>query len=130
MRDLQEWIKQELTVDVNQELSKHKENVKRLLRLTPSGEIILVHGNLSAKQKILLYFIGKVYSKIANFSKDASASNKELAESLGLPEGTVKSALFSLRKEGFLIPIGAGTHQIKIERIGSALDTYFGELEK
>lgn len=88
---------------------------------------MLTQGDLTAKQKILLYFVGKVYSKIAKFSNEASVSNKELMEALGLPEGTVKTSLFALRKEGFLIPKEPGVHQMKIARMGIAFDKYFGE---
>jgi hypothetical protein len=130
LSNLEKWIREELTVDVESELSKYKEKMKAFVRLTPSGEVMLTQSNLTAKQKILLYLIGKVYSNIAKFSREASASNKELGEVLGLPEGTIKTSLFALRNEGLLIPQETGVHQIKIERIGTAFSNYFGESEK
>ena len=130
MSDLQSWIKKELTVDIEDELAKYKDRVKDFIRLTPSGEVILTRGNLTAKQKILLYSIGKVYSKIAQFSNEASVSNRELTEVLNLPEGTVKTSLFALRKEGFLIPQEPGVHKMKIARMGTAFERYFSEPEE
>jgi hypothetical protein len=127
MSDLQTWIRDELTIDVESELSKYKEKVKHFLRLTPSGEVMIVRGDLTAKQKILLYSIGKVYSKIAQFCSEASVSNKELSEALNLPEGTVKTSLFALRKEGFLIPQEPGIHQMKMAMMGIAFEKYLEE---
>lgn len=125
MSTLEEWIKQELTVDLETELSKHKEKVKALLQLTPSGEILIKWPDLTAKQKIIAYMIGKVYSHFAKYSDDSTVTNKELIDALHMPEGTVKYTLHDLRNEGVIFSRD-GVHQIKIEQIGVALDRYFG----
>ena len=122
---LDKWIKQELTVDLETELSKHKEKVKALLQLTPSGEILIKRSDLKAKQKIIAYMIGKVYAKFAKYSGDSVITNKELVDALVMPEGTVKHTLFGLRNDGIVISSG-GAHQIKVAQIGFALDRYFG----
>lgn len=125
MSKLNEWIRQELTVDIESELSKYKEKVKTLISLTPSGEVLIKRNDLTAKQKILIYLIGKAYANIVNYS-EGTATNKELMDSLHLPEGTVKYTLFELRNEGLVLSVKGGVHQIKIASIGIAFEKYFG----
>lgn len=121
--DLEKWIKRELTVDIRNELNKHRENVKKLLRLMPSGEIIIKTDvvPISSKEQIALYMIGKFYSNYVKYAKERTATNKELVDTLALPEGTVKNSLFQLRKEGSIVSLGVGVHQIKMDRIGVIL---------
>lgn len=130
MSDLKRWIQEELTVDIENELSKYKEKVKEYIQLTPSGEVILKQTDLTAKQKILVYLIGKIYAKAAEYSDENNATNKELAEALRLPEGTVKYTLFELRNEGLVLPIADGVHSIRISSIGLVFDRYFGGEKK
>lgn len=125
MSNLREWIKQELTVDVENELSKHKEKVKALLQLTPSGEILISRADLTAKHKIIAYMIGKVYAHVAKYSDDSTVTNKELIGALHMPEGTVKHNLHEFRNDG-IITSKDGGHHIATEQIGVALDKYFG----
>jgi predicted transcriptional regulator len=129
LSNLREWIKQELTVDFENELSKHKEKVKALLQLTPSGQIFISRLDLTAKQRIIAYMVGKVYAEFAKYSDDGTVTNKELMDALHMPEGTVKYTLHELRNEGIIISKD-GMHQIKIEQIGVALDRYFGGINE
>jgi predicted transcriptional regulator len=115
-----------MTVDIEGELLKHKEKVKNLVQLTKTGDVILKKTDLTAKQKILVYLIGKMYSKVAEYNKDETATNKELIEMLSLPEGTVKNSLFELRNEGLVSSLEEGVHRIKLANINVALNKYFG----
>jgi len=115
-----------MTVDIESELLKHKEKVKNLVQLTKTGDVILKQTDLTAKQKILVYLIGKTYSKVADYTKDETVTNKELIETLSLPEGTVKNALFDLRNEGLVNSLESGVHRIRLTNIGLALSKYFG----
>jgi predicted transcriptional regulator len=125
LSSLKKWIEDEMTVDVESELLKHKEKVKNLVQLTKTGDVILKQTDLTAKQKILVYLIGKVYCKAADYTKDETATNKELIETLGLPEGTVKNSLFDLRNEGIVNSLESGVHRIRLANIGLALGKYF-----
>lgn len=125
MSTLDDWIRKELTVNIEEELSKYKKKVKDLLSLTPSGEVLIKRNDLKAKEKILAYLIAKVYAKVANYS-EGTATNKELVEALHLPEGTVKFCLHALRQEGLVLSETGGVHQIKIANIGKAFESYFG----
>lgn len=121
--DLEKWIKKELTVDIRDELNKHKEDVKKLLRLMPNGEIIIKTDvvPVSSKEQIALYMIGKLYSNYVKYAKERTVTNKELADVLALPEGTVKTSLFQLRREGSIVALDAGVHQIKMGHVGAIL---------
>jgi hypothetical protein len=103
---------------------KHKEKVRDIVQLTPNGDVIIKEKNLTAKQKILAYLIGKVYSKTAEYSKTDSATNKEIGEALALPDGTVKYTLFDLRKESLVESIDMGVHRIRLQNIGVAFEKY------
>jgi predicted transcriptional regulator len=126
LSSLKKWIENEMTVDIESELLKHKEKVKNLVQLTKTGDVILKQTDLTAKQKILVYLIGKTYSKVADYTKDETVTNKELIETLSLPEGTVKNALFDLRNEGLVNSLESGVHRIRLTNIGLALSKYFG----
>jgi len=104
--------------------------VKALLRLAPSGEILIRQHNLTAKQKIVAYMIGKLYSNFAKYSVENTVANKELLDALHMKEGTVKYYLHELRNDGIVISKENGVHQIKIEQIGTAFKKYFGETKK
>lgn len=125
MLGLEEWVKRELTIDLESELSKHKEKVKSLVKLSPSGEVIVKNAGLSAKQKVLAYLIGKAYSNFAKYSSDIAVTNRELVNALRLPEGTVKYNLHELRNEGLITAKEEGVHQIKIAEIGRVFEKYF-----
>lgn len=118
-----------MTVDIESELSKYKEKVKSLISLTPSGEVLLKQSDLKAKEKILIYLIGKAYAKVVGYS-ESTATNKELIDALHLPEGTVKHNLFQLRNEGLVLSVKGGLHQIKIAAIRTTFDNYFGGKNK
>jgi predicted transcriptional regulator len=125
LSNLKKWIEDEMTIDIESELLKHKEKVKNLVQLTKTGDVILKQTDLTAKQKILVYLIGKTYSKVADYTQNETATNKEIIETLGLPEGTVKNVLFDLRNEGIVNSLESGVHRIRVANIGLALGKYF-----
>lgn len=127
MSDLKDWIAKEMTVDIASELAKYKERVKDLIQLTTTGDVIIKKSNLTAKQRILIYLIGKVFSKVVGYSASDTATNKELMEAIGLKEGTVKFNLFDLRNEGLLNSPEEGVHQFKVGNIATVFEKYFKE---
>ena len=126
MATLDEWIRKELTVDVEEELAKYKEKIVPLLKLTPSGEVLIKRNDLTAKQKVMLYLIGKTYASIPNYSKETVA-NRELVDALHLNENTVRNILFRLRKDDLVLSVENGLHKAKVETLGTAFDKYFQE---
>jgi predicted transcriptional regulator len=125
LSNLKKWIEDEMTIDIESELLKHKEKVKNLVQLTKTGDVILKQTDLTTKQKVLVYLIGKTYSKVADYTQNETATNKEIIETLSLPEGTVKNVLFDLRNEGIVNSLESGVHRIRVANIGLALSKYF-----
>jgi len=120
--DLREWIKRELVGDPAEELAKHKERVKNLLRLTPEGKVIIKRANLPARSLVALYYIGAAYAKIGGLRDDDSVSNKEIIEVLNLPEGTVHPKVKELRDGHLITAVKDGWHRVDYTKIGELLD--------
>lgn len=127
LSDLKDWIAKEMTVDVAAELTKYKERIRDLIQLTTTGDVIVRKPDLTVKQRILLYLIGKVYSKTAGYSLTDTVTNKEIIDALGLKEGTAKFTLHELRGEGLVTSPEEGIHQVRFGSIALALDRYFKE---
>ena len=127
-KSLEDWIRSELTVDIAQELAKHKDTIKNFIKLIPDGSVLVInHKSLSAKDKVALYMIGKLYANYVRYSNEKAVRNKELEDALGLPEGTVKNALFRLRKDNYVVAVEEGVHQVKFDRIGDILKKIKGK---
>jgi len=121
---LDNWIREELTVDVEKILSEYKEKVKNLISLTPSGEVLIRASGLTAKEKIMVYLIGKTYANIVGYS-EATATNSEIKDTLSLREGTIRNCLFKLRNERLVTAVESGVHRIRIASIGMAFFSQF-----
>jgi DNA-binding transcriptional ArsR family regulator len=115
-----------MTMEKPDILLQVKEKVARLVGVSSDGK---VGFRLSAEQvdrlgaddKILLYAIGKLYAQAAEYSKTDSVSNGELQVNLGMPEGTVRGKLTTLRKSGLIHSEKPGMHAIARNRILEAL---------
>lgn len=123
MSDLKERIQKEMIVDHANALEKNFETAKKLLSITKEGKIHINidKSKLSNEEKILLYLTGKVYAKLAEVSESDYASNRELMDELGLPEGTVWGSMSQLSKENKVKPVGRGIHRITSNLIEKTL---------
>lgn len=132
MEELKNWVKEELTVNKINGLTKHREKVKELIGITQDGMIIFKVDStkLSAKEIICLYMIGKVYAHVADYIGTESVANKELIEKLNLPEGTVKRSLKELRDTKIIIAEKSGIHRIHYNKIGGILEDILRKIRK
>lgn len=132
MEELKKWVKEELTVTEINELARHKEKVKELIRVTSEGTVVFKVDStkLSAKEIICLYMIGKVYAHVAGYIEKESVSNKELIGALNLPEGTVGRTLKELRDRKFIIAEETGIHRIFYDKIGIVLGNILRKIQK
>ena len=97
-KSLREKILEEMTVSYANTLEKNFELSKKFVRITPEGKIDLLHKDkLTGVNQILLYLIGKLYSKEAGISTEAEVTNEELANELGIPSGSLLPWLKQLR---------------------------------
>ena len=132
MEELKKWVKEELTVTEVNELSRHKETVKELIRITSDGMIVFKVDStkLSAKEIICVYMIGKVYAYVAGYVDEESVTNRELIGALNLPEGTIGRSLKELRDRKFIIAKKTGIHSILHNSIEEILKNVLEKLGK
>jgi len=127
--DFKKKIIQEMTVDYSKVLEKNFDLAKQFIRLTKEGEIeILVKDKLTGKENILLYCIGKLYSKEAGFSSSDEVDNQELLDNFGMPIGSLLPWLKFLRDENKLKQLRRDRtyHVIPINLVAKTLE----EIEK
>jgi hypothetical protein len=115
------WVKKELMANQEDELTANKDRIKELIRLTADGTVLIENRRRTAWDQIGLYYVGAAYAKIAGLRETDQATNKEIAEKLGMPEGTVHPSVKDLRDEHFIETSGEG-HRIIYARIALFLD--------
>ncbi|MEM4602166.1 MAG: hypothetical protein QW808_04630 [Desulfurococcaceae archaeon] len=128
---LKEWIRKELIISderevIIQSLLSVKDYAKQYIRLLKEKrEILLLHPSreLPSKWRIYLYILGKAYGYISGIFENDQITNKELENSLKLPEGTVKSSLKELRDEEWIIQIEPGIHRLNYSKLSEAFES-------
>lgn len=119
---LADWVKKELMADDADELSANKDRIKQLIRLTDDGAVLIENRKMTSRDQIGLYYIGVAYAKVAGLRQTDQVTNKEIAERLGMPEGTVHPKIKELR-DGYFIEASADGHRINYARLGRFLDS-------
>ena len=124
-KDLKRRVIEEMTVDYADSLEENFELAKEFIRITNDGKIdIIIKDKLSGKEQILAYLIGKLYSRIADFTETEMVGNKELIDELGIPSGSVLPYLKELRDENRIKRITKGQksyHTISTHLVEKAL---------
>jgi hypothetical protein len=120
--DLVEWIKQNMTIDDKIVLLANKEKIAEFVGLSTNGDIIIKidKSKKNAQQLILIYLIGKFYSKIVGYSDTHTITNTELSEEMGIPKGTISWSILQLTKNGLIKNEKSG-HSILLSAILPAL---------
>jgi len=134
---LKEWIERELILssekdEIAQALSEVKEDAKqyiRLLKETKGIRLLASTRDLPNKWKIYLYLVGKTFGFVADMFETDQVTNKELEESLKLPEGTIRSELKDLRDEGWIIQIEPGIHRLNYSKLTEAFQLIRGTIK-
>jgi len=107
--NLKQKIIEEMTVDYANALEKNFNLAKQLVRITKDGKVdVIVKDELTGKQNILLYLIGKMYAKEAELSATNDVGNQELLDELGVPKGSLLPWLKDLREENKINQITRG----------------------
>jgi len=131
IKSLKQRIIEEMSVSYANALEKNFELAKQFVRITSEGKVeILAKEQLNGKEQILLYLIGKLYSKEASLTPTESAGNKELTEELGFPMGSVLPWLKDLRDQNKIKVVKTGYHQISINLIEKTLKEIEKKLNK
>lgn len=118
---LSQWIKKELLADPTAELERNKEQIKKHIRLTPNGKVVVEAGKLTSRLQVGFYYIGAAYAKVAQLREEDTVTNKELHEMLNIPEGTIHPKVKELRDQHFIICVRDGVHRIDYRKIEELL---------
>lgn len=113
--NLKKRIIEEMTVDYSNALEKNFDLAKQFIRITKEGKVdILFKDKLSGEEQILLYLIGKLYTKEAGFIATDDVGNKELMDELGVPKGSLLPWLKRLRDKNRIKQVKKGryTHHV------------------
>ncbi len=119
---LKKRIREEMSIDYANALEKNFELAKQFVRVTSDGKVdVLVKEKLSGKEQILLYLIGKLYAKEADLTATEYVGNKELADELGIPMGSLLPWLKNLRDTNKIKSVKKGYHSIPINLVERSL---------
>jgi hypothetical protein len=117
-------IRKEMVADYSDALEKNFEKVKQFIKLTDNGKVDIINKEkVKGKDRILLYFIGKLYSKRAGFTDTENVTNKELLDELGIPEGSLRPWLKSLREEKKIKQMKPNTHSILLNVVERTINS-------
>lgn len=120
--DFKNKILSEMMVNHSGALEKNYEIAKKFIRFSREGKIeVTIKSELSVRDQILMYLIGKLYAYEAGVSTENHVSNEELMNELGLPKGSVTGRLTDLRKENKIKQTSRGRHRIQINVIEKTL---------
>jgi len=104
MSDLKDRISSEMLSDYSSSLERNFEIAKKYIRVTTNSTIEIINKEkYNGEDLILIYCIGKQYSKEAEISESSGVSNRELQDELGKPSGSILPWLKSLRDKKKLL---------------------------
>lgn len=133
-KSLEDRIKEEMTVNYHDALEKNFELAKELIAITPEGKVSLrKSAGLGGEDRILLYLVGKVYSKKAGFAEDEKVANEELMNELGVKEGSLFAWLKFLRDKNLIKNVMRGNlvyHYITPNHIERVLNEISKKVKK
>jgi hypothetical protein len=132
--ELKKRIIEEMTVDYSNALERDFDLAKQFIRITRDGKVeVLFKDRLTGEEQILLYLIGKLYAKEANFIPTDDVGNQELMDELGIPKGSVLPWLKSLRDKNKIKQVKKGRnthHSIQVNVVEKTLQTIEKKLKK
>jgi len=132
--ELRKRIIEEMTVDYSNALERNFDLAKQFIRITKDGKVgVLFKDKITGEEQILLYLIGKLYAKEANFIPTDDVGNQELMDELGIPKGSVLPWLKSLRDKNKIKQIKKGRnthHSIQVNVVERTLQAIEKKLKK
>lgn len=132
--DFKNLILAEMTVDYANALEKNFKMAKQFLRITKEGKVdVQRRQELTGKQQILLYLIGKMYAKEADLSDTDEVGNNELMNELGIPIGSLLPWLQYLRGKKIIRQTKKGrytNHSVSLNAVEKILKDIEKKLKK
>lgn len=132
--DLKKKIIEEMTVDYSGTLDKNFDLAKQFICITKDGKIdILPKDELTGKEKILLYLIGKLYANEAGYIDTVESGNEELMNELGMPRGSLDCSLKRLQSGKGIKSAKKGRyayHSVRVNLVEKTLKSVERKLKK
>jgi len=129
-KGLKQQILQNMVTNHKDALKRHYERAIKWISLTKTGKVVIIaKGNLTAKQKVLLYLLGKLYAAEAELCEDPFVANEEFLEELGMPKGTLLPVLKRLR-DGNVIKRTKQNGKVKHYLAKNRIESFLDELEE
>ncbi len=125
---LKDWILEEMVSGREEDkgmitkiLHKHRDVFKQLATIKENGRVTIQNYDATAKNQILAYMTGAAYAQIAELREDDAVANQELIDELGLPEGTVRPTLKTLREKKLVVQKQQGLHRINYRKLNEII---------
>jgi len=132
--DFKKRILSEMAVDYANALEKNFTLAKQFLRITKEGKVdVQRRQEITGKQQILLYLIGKMYAKEADLSDTDEVGNNELMNELGIPIGSLLPWLKDLRGKKIIRQTKKGrytNHSVSLNAVEKILKGIEKKLKK
>lgn len=98
------------------------ENIVRIDRKSGEPVILVPRSDLTDRQLIGAYMVGKYFSKELGLVKTATVTTRELAEKLLLDLKGASARLSDLKKEAIVRSVSRGEHELLFQGIEALLD--------
>jgi DNA-binding transcriptional ArsR family regulator len=116
---------EELLIDKKTQIERIIQKVKGLIGIekeTGDVNILISLGDLSDKEKIGLFFIGKYLAFEGKLISNPTVTRNELAEKFGLDKDAISARLSELKKEGIIKSTKKSMYDININKMDNILN--------
>jgi len=118
----------ELIYDEEVEFKRLVPKVKKLVRVKRDGTpVIFDRDRLTQDELIMAYLIGRFFAEKLGFVDKNTATNKEISETLRLPEKVLAARLSELVKRGFVEKVSRGEHRVVLANLERFLDEFLNK---
>jgi len=123
-------ILEKLIYDEKEEFEKLVDKAVKLVKVRENGEPVILHkAELTDAEKICCYLLGIYFSKELGILDKSSATNDEIAKSLGIEIKKTNARLNDLKNNDIVERISRGEYKISLINIENYLDGILTKLE-
>ncbi len=126
-----EALLKDLFVDEAEEFKALVGKVKEVMKVTPSGKPIpLSDKKLTQLETVWLYVLARYLTKEAGKLQTDEISNKEIAQTSGIPGMQVGARLKELREMNLVENVRSGVHRVSFAKASEFLDSIISRTEE
>jgi phage regulator Rha-like protein len=90
----------------------YTERILPFCKISKDGMVIIENKELKTVQQIQLALVARFLANYLDKNITTEISNKELSNSLNVPENQIAARMKELRESKFVIPVKIGLHQV------------------